>query len=297
MHSNAGEPFTRAPPAALLRAGSTVREHAMAFTDNCDLYAAVYEGGVNRVISHIMSQRPSLFNYATADVAANQKLWCSTVAFTPDVLKYGNPLFTILDPLPLLGADSPPVSIGFCAQLTQAEVDFHPGNTIQLPPELNPPLPEQHFSLYLRLCGSIECAYPDLINHIPTGGDRAGKGSGPPVILHGNMQCFCLDVFAIGHVEWEVVSGQESLLAMIDDMAIVDLAPKGLEENLVCYLKTTVNVVLREKLTIALNILTLNFSVFGLANVSLAPTQNPPVPNNPAVEDDQVKVFITMQVS
>ena len=269
----------------------------MAFTDHCDLYGAVHEDGVNRAIRHIMRQRPSLFNYATADVAANRKLWCAAVQFTPDVLKYGNPLFTIVNPLPLLGADDPPVGVGFCAQLTAAEIDFHPGNTIVLPGELNPPLPEQHFSLTLRLCGSIECPAQDLIDRIPVNeqvGRDDQKGTGPPVVLHGKMNCFCLDAFAIGHVEREFIGGRESLIAKLDSMYIVDIQPSGLEANLVCYLQTTVNVVLREKLTIALQTLMLSFPVFGLGTVNLSPTPNPPIPNNPAVEDDQVKAFITM---
>jgi hypothetical protein len=33
----------------------------MAFTDNCDLFGAAHEHGANRVIRHIMRQRPSLF--------------------------------------------------------------------------------------------------------------------------------------------------------------------------------------------------------------------------------------------
>ena len=79
----------------------------MAFTDNCDLYGAVHEDGVNRVIRHIVRQRPSLFNYATVEVANNRELWCSKVEHTGDVTKYNNPLFTIMDPLPLFGADAP----------------------------------------------------------------------------------------------------------------------------------------------------------------------------------------------
>jgi len=269
----------------------------MPFTDHCDLYGAVHEDGVNRVIRHIMRQRPSLFNYATADVAANRKLWCAAVQFTPDVTKYGNPLFTIVNPLPLLGADDPPVSVGFCAQLTAAEIDFNPGNTIALPAALNPPLAPQRFSLTLRLCGSIECPAQELIDRIPVNeqvGRRDAKGTGPPVVLQGKMNCFCLDVFAIGHIERQMIAGQERLIAKLDAMDIVEIEPSGLEANLVCYLQTTVNVVLREKLTIALQTLMLSFPLFGLATVNLSPTPNPPIPNNPAVEDDQVKGFMTM---
>jgi len=270
----------------------------MAFTDHCDLYGAVHEDGVNLVIKHLMQQRPSLFNYATQDVANNPKLWCWKVQFTSDVTKYGNPIFTVMNPLPLLGADSPPVGIGFCAQLTKAQIDFFPGETISLPPELNPPLKDQHFSLFFQVCGAIACPSPKEIDRIPPqgpfGNDR-GKDQ-PPVVLPGTLQCFCLDVFAIGHVERVSISGRELLLAQVDAMDIVDIEPEGLEANLICYLETTVNVVLREKLTIAIQTLMLSFPLFGLATVTLFPTPDPPIPNNPAVEDNQLKAFINMTV-
>lgn len=35
----------------------------MAFTDSSDLFASFHEDGFNRLISHVMQQRPSLFNY------------------------------------------------------------------------------------------------------------------------------------------------------------------------------------------------------------------------------------------
>ena len=134
----------------------------MAFTDNCDLYGAVHEDGVNRVIEHVMRQRPSLFNYATADVAEpeNRELWCQPVDATGDIFKYKNPLFTIVNPVPVLGADSPPVGLGFCAQISKAQIDFHPGKNIALPAELNPPLKEQHFALQFRVCGAVACPNP-----------------------------------------------------------------------------------------------------------------------------------------
>ena len=272
----------------------------MAFTDNCDLYEAVHEDGVNRVIHHIMSQRPSLFNYATAGVAANPKLWCASIEHTADVTKYGNPLFTILPPLPLLGADTPPVGIGFCAQLVLAQIDFYPGNTVALPAELNPPLQEQHFALHFRVCGAVECPSPELVDHVPVSGGTAGRDNqkppGAPIEFPGVTHCFCLDVYALGHISREFIVGREALVASVDEMDIVDIKPDALESNMICYLMTTANVVLREKLTIAIETLMVSFPLFGLATVTLSPTPDPPIPNNPAVEDDQVKVFITMTV-
>lgn len=268
----------------------------MTFTANCDLFGAVHERGVNRVVRHIMRQRPSLFNYATADVAANPRLWCADVPHTKDVTNRHNPFFTIMDPLPVFGADAPPVGIGFCAQLVEAEVDFHPENVIPLPGELNPPLADQHFSFHFRLCGAIECPSPKLIDRIPVGTRRRKKGRDNVVVFPGTTDCFCLDVYAVGHFRRELVGGQHRIVGKVDSMDIVDIKPDALEENIICYLKTTVNVLLREKLTIALESLMLSFPLFGLATVTLTPTPDPPIPNNPAVEDDELKAFVTMTV-
>jgi hypothetical protein len=54
-----------------------------------------------------MRQRPSLFNYGSAVVAQDKDLWCSKVDFTSDVLNYGNPIFKIVTPIPILSTDSP----------------------------------------------------------------------------------------------------------------------------------------------------------------------------------------------
>jgi hypothetical protein len=37
----------------------------LALTSNSDLYAAIRDEGINRVVKHIIRQRPSLFKYGT----------------------------------------------------------------------------------------------------------------------------------------------------------------------------------------------------------------------------------------
>jgi len=269
----------------------------VAFTDNCDLFAAVHEDGVNRVIAHVMRQRPSWFNYATSDVAANRELWCSTIDVTKDVEKYSNPFFTIMPPLPLIGADAPPVAIGFIAQLTKASIDFHPGNTLTLPPQLGP-LQPQHFAVQLRICGGLGCANERELQQIPIGGrprDPTGandRGDQTEIVMRTRPICFCLDVFVVGTF---TLSGG-FLLGQVDGVEIVDVTPDRLESNLECYIKMSVNAVLREKLAIRMEKLALSFPLFDLATVTLSPTPNPPVPHNPAIEDDRLKIFITMNV-
>lgn len=274
----------------------------MAFTDNCDLFAAIHEEGMNRIGGHIMRQRPSLFNYATADVAANRELWCQIPEFTTDVTKFGNPIFTILPYLPVIGADSPPVGLGFCVQVVRAQVDFHPSNVISLPAELGSKLDEQHFALELKICGGIGCPDRDLLDKIPVtppGPAGRDKQHEPPplVAVPGKLLCFCLEVFTTAHVTRTFINGEERLAGEVDAVEIVDVKPDGLEANMECYIRTAVALFLRQKLAIPLQTFFIDFPLFGLGTVSLSPTPNPPVPHNPAIEDDQLKAFVTMTVS
>ena len=273
----------------------------MAFTDNCDLFASIHEDGVNRIAHHIARQRPSLFNYATADVAGNRELWCQIPEFSSDVTIFGNPIFTILPYLPVIGADSPPVGLGFCVQIGRAEVDFHPSNIIKLPPELGKKLAPQHFALSLRVCGGLRCPDPDALNKIPvtSKGNFFGVAEQAPpkqVQVPGRMLCFCLDVFVVGHVVREFINGTDRLVGKVDGLEIVDISPDGLESNIECYIRTAVTLLLRQKLAIPWKTFFVDFPLFGLGTVSLSPTPNPPVPFNPAVEDDQLKAFVTMSV-
>lgn len=272
----------------------------MAFTDNCDLFVSVHQDGVNRVIQHIMRQRPSLFNYATADVASNRELWCHRIDVTKDVITFANPFFTIMPPLPVIGSTNPLVLTGFIAQLTKAMIDFHPGNTINLPGELNPPLKPQRFSLQFTVCGGVVCPSERELEQIPTGtpkgprSDLAATGHEPqypPIIVRGRPICFCLDVFVVGRFE---LTPNGLLLGRVEGLEIVDIRPEQLEANLECYIRMAVNIVLRQQLAIALDALALDFPLLNMGTVTLAPTPNPPVPFNPAVEEDQLKAFVTI---
>jgi hypothetical protein len=268
----------------------------MGYTDNCDLYGAVLDAGVNRAIGHLMSERPSMFNYATSDIIGNPQLWCAQVPHTVDVTNHGNPLFTTVSPLPILGSSDPTVSIGFCAQVTTVQVDFSPEDIIPVPAALQSGLPAQELALRLRICGAIECPSQDEISKVPAGGqfsDQEGKPTGS-VTLRGRLNCFCLDVVAIGTVVQLSVGGMPSLMAEVTKLEIVGVEPEGLEANLVCYLKTAINVVLREKLTVAIKTLMLSFSLFNITTISLEPTPDPPVANNPAIDDNQLMAFITI---
>ncbi|MFN8379257.1 MAG: hypothetical protein U0452_11360 [Anaerolineae bacterium] len=133
----------------------------MPFTDRSDLFGAVHEEGINRVVRHIMRQRPSLFNYATPFFRRRPDLLCTPIVADRKVTDARNPLFTVQDPLPILGA---PVKIGlnFCVQLTDFVLDFHPSNSITLPPELGT-LAAQRFAIRARACVGIDCPPDDIL--------------------------------------------------------------------------------------------------------------------------------------
>src|SRR5262249_25025201 len=92
------------------------------------------------------------------------------------------------------------------------------------------------------------------------------------------------------------INGEERLVGEVDGVEIVDVKPDGLEANMECYIRTAVILFLRQQLAIPLQTLFIDFPLFG-GTVSLLPTPNPPVSHNPAVEEDQLKAFITMTVS
>jgi hypothetical protein len=78
----------------------------MALTDNCNLFCAIQEDGINQLIRHIRRKRPSLFNYGTQAVADNPDLLCEPIDFAPELIAKGNPLITVEDPLPVFGTNT-----------------------------------------------------------------------------------------------------------------------------------------------------------------------------------------------
>jgi hypothetical protein len=306
----------------------------MAFTDNCDLFGAVDEQGINLVVRHVMRQRPSLFNYGTDLFLSRPDLLCVPIEATPDVRARGNPLFTLEDPIPILGTDNR-FGVHFCFQLTRLEVDFHPGSVFTLPPELSPPLKAQRFAFHVQVCGGLGCPPKDFLNRaglqLPygdrTAGHPAGRTTGnkdpregrpdpnqkekdrrddrpdpkqpqPTPLPTDGLDCFCLDLFAVGHFEIEGAKGtQQFLVGRLDGLEIVDIEPKGMENSIECYLKLLVQLVILPRLRLALEKITFEI-LDGLATITLFATPiSAKVPHNPAVEDDKLKVFVSMEVS
>ena len=273
----------------------------MGYTDHCDLYAAVQEDGINLVAQHVMRQRPSWFNYATQYVSDHPQLACMPVAHTIDVTHYSNPLFKVVSPVPILGADSPPVGLNFCVQLVKAQVDFHPGNVVTLPAALSPPLAAQHLAMHVKICGGMDCPSEFVKGFLPTPTSygeatniRQPQQVVPPT---RKLLCFCLDAYLVAHIAVLSIAGKPSLVGIVDSVDVVGIEPKGLSENINCYLKTTFELMLKEKLIFPISTMLFDLPLLSLATITAQLTPNPPIPNNPAIEDDQLKVFITITVA
>lgn len=284
----------------------------MSFTDNCDIFASFHEEGFNKILGYIQSQRPSLFNYATQGVANNIEAICKKIDAHPIVLSRGNPLVTIQDPLAIPGT---PYGLNFAIQLTDLQVDFHPNNIFELPPELNPPIDEQRLAIKLQVCGGLGCP-EDIDRYIPPPEDpnkpqdtkthdpREPPKFEPPIpIPTKELICFCLDVFAIGGVRIKEYYGKPYLEPFIDDIEIVDLKPEGLENSIECYIKLLLKLNVLPGLRMLLQHAPLNLTQgatdlvdqldFDPTNIVLSPAG---VPNNPSISEDQLSVFINAEV-
>ena len=276
----------------------------MAFTDNCDLFGAVNEDGINRVVQHLMRQRPSLFNHGTANVVSNPALLCVPANPTQDVIKRNNPIITEIGPLPVPGTNDR-VALDFCFQLTQAELDFHPGDVIELPPQLNPPLEAQRFALRARVCGGLGCPEQDVLDEL----QRVLRDQPPPpspadpiVPQVQQLTCFCLDLIAVGHFELEKIEppiiedGVEKttrLLGKVDGLEIVDIGPEGLESGIECFLNVLIHLAVLPLLSEIAELPILLDLDPPLPDLRLTPS--PAVLNNPAIEEDQLKVFLDIE--
>ncbi|MFN0104846.1 MAG: hypothetical protein ACKV2U_22530 [Bryobacteraceae bacterium] len=290
----------------------------MAFTDNCDIFASFHEDGFNRIIHHVRRQRPSLFNYGTAEVANNRALLCKAIDAHPIVSLRSNPFLTIVDPLPIPGTN---FGLNFALQLADLKIDFHEGDEFELPSELNPPLKPQRFAIQMTVCGGIGCPPRDIVDQLippppptttTTTGQTPGRtgasdpnGAGPPIVVlpARQLQCFCLSAFAVGGVRIATYDGKPYLEPFLDGIEIVDIEPKGLENSMECYITLLLRLVVLPGLRILLQHAPLNLTQGATdlfpqpTNVVISPMPtSAALPNNPAIEDDRLKAFIHVEV-
>lgn len=285
----------------------------MAFTDFCDVYGGFHEDGFNRIVFHIASQRPSMFNYGTPAFVKDPELLCCRPEYIhPEVFKRGNPVVSLIPYLPIPGYPGN-AGLEYNFSLSRLELDFEPTNKFNLPSELGTRLNKQQFAIRAILCGGIACPdertleqfviYPEPYSPSPFSvrGKERGNDSGLPIDLptpvrglpfnRENIQCFKLEVYIVLYVSREDYLGESYLSLKLENIEIVDISPDGLENSIECLLRTTLKLGILPQLHIAVNTLVLSIGDF----ISIIPTLvSPSLPFNPSVEKDTLSVYISI---
>lgn len=264
----------------------------MALTDNCSVFVSVNESALNRLVTHVTRQRPSLVNLGSPSVVAHPDLLCSRITPAhPVVVQRGNPLVGRGPDIPVAGT---PFLLEYAAQLAAAEVDVSKNDIVSLPPELSP-LPDQSLAFHLRVCAGLGCP-PDklgVVDHLPAG-SLTHIDNRKIYLPFRELECFCLDLFATLGADFAGPSGDEHLVGRLDGLEIVDLTPTGLEDAIECYAKLAIRFGVLPRL--AVPVIRFVQGVPGIATLTVEPTIPPAVAHNPALEDDQLKLFLDIGV-
>jgi hypothetical protein len=215
-----------------------------------------------------------------------------------------------------------PVHLDWCFQLTEAAIDFHARDEIDLPPEIES-LPEQRFVLRFAGCFGLGCLepvhYSDLVPLEEAAAVREQKTVVETEDIEDHprdeprervtsrvdeLDCFCLEITAMLHFEWGDVLDENYLKIRLDAFEITDL-PEGMEAIVECYIESLLRLSILPRLIFSIETMVLDITGVlqpqGTSGdgkqISLQPTPSPDkVPHNPAVEDDQLKVFVDMVI-
>jgi hypothetical protein len=281
----------------------------MAFTDNCDVFLDINEAALGRVVRHFRRQRPSMVNIGSPALVANPARACVSIDAHPVVLARGNPLIGLGPDLPVAGTN---FLVEYVLQVDALEVDVSSGNVFALPPELTP-LADQSIGAHARICAGLGCPPREIVDLVGdrvdldrlggAGRDRVGAGpdrqvSRPPrgvELPFRRLECFCLDFYATGGAEFAGPSGDEHLVGRLGGIEIVDLAPTGLEDAIECYTSLVVRLGLLPKLRVP--VIRVVTALAKVGTLTVEPTPAPKVLHNPALEDDQIKVFLDVAVT
>ncbi len=251
----------------------------MTFTQNSDVYVAIYEAGINRVVRHFMRQRPSFFNYGTSFVAAHPLLLGQSIDAAPEVLAAANPLIAVIDPLPVFYTN---FKLDFGLQLTGFDIDFYPGNVISLPPALNPPLPLQQLVCHV------------IINAGLSSPSSTTPSPGTFVLPTSSLRCFTIDIFTTCGCEIDGVVGNQKILPKVDGIDIAELQPVNMEKSIETYALLALNEGLLPAKGEAISNIAFNTISIPHDWGTLKLSASTSVVHNPAIEDDQLKIFIDL---
>jgi hypothetical protein len=262
----------------------------MTLTQACDVFAAVQDSGIDRLVRHVFRQRPSLVNYASAGLARQPERLCRPVDAHPIVAIRGNPFVGVLPPLPVALTNGA-YAVDYSFQVTAVELDVHPADVVSLPAELFPPLGEQRLAVHAGACFGFGCPPQEIVSRLPLPGDDDRPPREPVVIPARELLCSCVDIFAVLGADLVGPRGGQHVAGVFDGLEIVDLGPTELEDSIECYVGLVVRLGVLPRLRMPL-IAIPPLPVGELFTIGLEPTPSAVVPNNPALEENQLKIFL-----
>jgi hypothetical protein len=271
-----------------------------------DVYGAITDDAVNRIIGFAHVRAPFLFNYVAPSVSflfddqhrfiGMQDLWvtCSPV---PDSPLPGVPKYRRLQPFQVPGI---PVKLPYSIQIISLKLDFHPGDIVTLPNELLPPLRDQSFGLEAMLQFGLACVPPDLLSTLASQQTTAATFNVPrmPVLPVTDLDCFVLRIFATGRLGVTSMPlpflprPLEQIRLEVDGLEIVDIAPQGLEAAIECYLVAMLRGYVLPTLVLGLQDLTVTS-----LGMSVTPYLTPGLPHNPAIEQNELRVWLDLDLA
>lgn len=308
----------------------------MPLTQHSDVYSAVHEDGLNAVIDHLRRKRPSLFNYGTARIvealdsyrdvrlptvsAREEPVLCADIPAAPEVMEWDNDLLTPVDPLPVLGTNGM-VALDHCFQVPRLAIDFSPDDA---PVDVG----DQQFAASVTVCGAIACPgeeeFQSVRDRLRRIHDEYGRDLsddleaelGLPIVPEpADLHCFCLDLTVVGatSADGPGASGSWVRLSNTPEFVLEDLYlgtgeadldfPDGMEASITCYVRSFVEFSLLPTLDDVLAKVPASLPAESLLSMQLDETRatvslptGGGISNNPAIEDDQLKVFANLDL-
>jgi hypothetical protein len=271
-----------------------------------DVYGAVTDDAIGRMVDFLHVRAPYLFNYVAPSIRPildqNQKVtgyedvWLTCFP-VPDSPIPGTPKYRRVEPF---GVPGIPIKLPFCVQIVDAKVDFHPGDLITLRPELLPPLAPQHFALYAQASFGLACIPAQLVEwyvqqqHLTHALFKSHFTI--PVLPVDDLICFSLEFQATGRLRVETQSGfptpVDKIRVELGRLELIDIAPPGLEAAIECYLVAMIRGYIVPQLVLALEPLVVR-SLGLTVNSRLAPN----LPNNPAIEQNELRVWLDVDIA
>lgn len=250
----------------------------MTFTQNSDIYVALQEAGINRLINnHLMLQRPSLFNYGSILPATDPRPICKEIHTVSQVVTAKNPLITEMDPfmVPTFYEQDKQKSIrlDYIVQFTKGEIDLFPGNVFSLPPELNPPLKDQQLAVHLEVYAGLIC--------------QKRK--------EGELSCLRLNLFSTCNCGINIKQENQTISINVLSIEIPEFKPEGVESMVECISLLYLNNWSIPKILDPISAFIFNVIKIPPELGSLRLLASSTVPHNPAVEDNQIKMFANFE--